>query len=446
MRIIALLISFMLAFNVKAQSDAAWLHTGLPVCYIQTEGAASIQRTEYSEATILMVADGDTVMEQTPMLIEGRGNYTWTVPKKPYKIKFQNAVQLLDLPEGKKFALLANYHDPGLIHAALGFTAGKFLDFEWVPSYAYVELVLNGEYMGNYQLVESIQARKNRIDIDKKTGFILEEIYPDRLDTERVHFFSSLEHKLYEFKDPDGEDVSEEQKAYAEDVFDELERNLSDADMEWKEYVDATSFVKWYYWVNVFNLDECNIYLVKYDNTAASKIKMGPVWDFDWGMGLTIAPPGVCSFHNIHNLRNMSYMSKLAWKQSFMEEVAQLHFSVRDMLLEHLLDYCDGLKDQLYASRELNQKRWVSYYEPPTFAAMTHDEIIERYKNWLVEHFSFLDGTLADYQDGLSGIASQDDADCQLWTLSGFRTDKVQGKTIYIRTDRTGRNAQKVLN
>lgn len=391
-----------------------------------------------------MVADGDTLLEQTPMFIEDRGNYTWTVPKKPYKIKFQNAVQLLDLPEGKKFALLAKYHDPGLIHAALGFRTGKPLDFEWVPSYAYVELVLNGEYVGNYQLVESIQASKNRINIDKKMGFILEEIYPDRLDTEWVHFFSSLEHKLYEFKDPDEEDVCEEQKAYAEDVFDELERNLSDADMEWKEYVDATSFVKWYYWVNVFNLDECNIYLVKYDNTLASKIKMGPVWDYDWGMGLTIVPPGVCSFHNIHYLRNISYLSKLAWNQSFMEEVAHLHFSVRDILLEHLLDYCDELKDQLYASRELNQKRWVSYYAP-TYYDMTWDEIIERYKNWLVDHFAFLDGVLADYQSGLPVIARQDDADRQLWTLSGVRAVTLQQRNIYICTDKSGRNAKKVL-
>lgn len=445
MRIIALLISFMLAFNVNAQSDAAWLHTGLPVCYIQTEGAASIQRTEYTEATILMVADGDTVMEQTPMLIEGRGNYTWTVPKKPYKIKFQNAVQLLDLPEGKKFALLANYHDPGLIHAALGFTAGKLLDFGWVPSYAYVELVLNGEYVGNYQLVESIQARKNRIDIDKKTGFILEEVYPDRLDVERVHFFSSLEHRLYEFKDPDGEDVSEEQKAYAEEVIDEMERNLSDADADWRESVDVKSFVTWYYWVNVFNLYECNTYLVKQANTSDSKIKMGPVWDFDWGMGLTIVPPGVCTFRNNHYLKTISHFNLLVGKQSFMQEVAKLHFSVRDKLLAHLLDYCDELKDQLYVSRELNQMRWVGYYEPPTFAAMTHDEIIERYKSWLVDHFAFLDGTLADYQDGLPGIASQDDADRQLWTLSGVRALTPQQRNIYIRTDKSGRNAKKVL-
>ena len=42
------------------------------------------------------------------------------------------------------------------------------------PAGTFTELYVNGEYKGSYQLSESIKIDKNRINIDKEKGVIVE--------------------------------------------------------------------------------------------------------------------------------------------------------------------------------------------------------------------------------------------------------------------------------
>lgn len=34
--------------------------------------------------------------------IAGRGNYTWTAPKKPYNLKFEKTISILGMREGRR--------------------------------------------------------------------------------------------------------------------------------------------------------------------------------------------------------------------------------------------------------------------------------------------------------------------------------------------------------
>lgn len=441
MRILSIISALLLCpILVNGQLDLAYLHTGLPVCYIQTANGTAISRTEFSDATIVITENEDTTFHKTPILIEGRGNATWGMPKKPYKFKFQESVLLPGIPKGRKFALMANYYDASLMRTAVGLKVGKLLRFPWVPSCQYVELVLNGEYQGNYLITEAIEAKKTKIDIDKQSGFILEYIYESRLNPQRKHFFSSRNHWLFEFKDPDGEDVSEEQKAYAENAINEFEHNLYSNRRNWKEYVDVESFVQWYYWKNILRLEECNRYYVKDDNTSSGKIKMGPLWDFDWSIGLAGGP----RYLTAHYLESKLYFSDLAKERSFMEEVARLHFTSRKAIEHNLLEYYDELQALLNKSQELNHSKWNTFSNIP-YVGMTWEEAIERDKDWLVAHLKYLDRILSKYYDQ-TGIAQTDNGyDCKpsYITLSGYHISTPAHKQIYIQTD--GRKARKVL-
>ena len=66
--------------------------TGLPVVYINTENNTPItSKDDYLKGTIKIVEDvvtrGSGDVFESEMKIKGRGNSTWTLPKKPYKIK-----------------------------------------------------------------------------------------------------------------------------------------------------------------------------------------------------------------------------------------------------------------------------------------------------------------------------------------------------------------------
>ena len=47
--------------------------------------------------------------------IKGRGNFTWTLEKKPYQIKFDSSTPVLGMPTAKTWILLANHADPSLL-------------------------------------------------------------------------------------------------------------------------------------------------------------------------------------------------------------------------------------------------------------------------------------------------------------------------------------------
>ena len=152
----------------------------LPVMYINTENNAEIvSREEYISAA--MILQGSELFNDSAWLyegaieIKGRGNSTWKrFDKKPYKIKLDAKADLLGMGENKHWVLLANYIDESLMRNALGFRFAEQLGLVTMQS-TWVDVVLNGSYVGNYLLCEQIRVSDERVDI-KDWENIAEEI------------------------------------------------------------------------------------------------------------------------------------------------------------------------------------------------------------------------------------------------------------------------------
>src|SRR5690606_4215333 len=102
--------------------------------------------------------------------VKGRGNSTWGMPKKPYRIKLDEKAPLLEMPTDKSWTLLANYGDQSLLRNDVAFEVSRRLELEYTPRQRFVELFLNGEYMGNYTLTEHVKESEDRIPIDEDNG------------------------------------------------------------------------------------------------------------------------------------------------------------------------------------------------------------------------------------------------------------------------------------
>ena len=62
--------------------------TNIPTIYIETFGNQAVaSKTDYVYATITYI-DGNTMVQYDSLQIRGRGNSTWKLAKKPYRIKF----------------------------------------------------------------------------------------------------------------------------------------------------------------------------------------------------------------------------------------------------------------------------------------------------------------------------------------------------------------------
>ena len=154
----------------------------LPAVFISTaSGSLSYIHAdkENKEAGAIRVYEnGVKTVDKELKQIKGRGNATWNYPKKPYNIKFDKKTDLLGMGKAKKWTLLANYRDLSLIHNAYGWEFAKAFGMPYTSEYVYADVYINGAYMGNYSICESVEIGETRVniaDLEKAT----EDANPD---------------------------------------------------------------------------------------------------------------------------------------------------------------------------------------------------------------------------------------------------------------------------
>lgn len=162
-----------IAVTVKSggESDRAEMFfSTLPVVYINTEGGQAITSKEKYIDAEMVVQGNETYNSKTTKLysgateIRGRGNSTWSQPKKPYRLKLDKKTDLLGMGKSKHWVLLANYLDESLQRNTLAYNLSGAMGMEQMAT-VFVDVVLNGDYVGNYQLCENIRVDPTRVDI-----------------------------------------------------------------------------------------------------------------------------------------------------------------------------------------------------------------------------------------------------------------------------------------
>lgn len=265
--------------------------SGLPMVFITTASGKEIpgKWEDWLSDSHMTIYNPDWTVDYDGAIgIKGRGNTTWSYPKKPYALKLDKKSSILGMPEHKRWVLLANWMDRTLLRNAVSFELASRTGLSYTPRGQFVELFVNGMHKGNYFLCEHIKVDENRVNIDKLDegetdgGYILElDSYYDE-----VHKFRSAVKGLpYMFKDPD--EVSADQFAFIRDYVDNLEQSLYDdarfSTGEYMEYIDIESFVDWWLVMELTGIWEPNHPKSTYmHKDKGGKLTMGPVWDFDW--------------------------------------------------------------------------------------------------------------------------------------------------------------------
>ena len=102
--------------------------------------------------------------------IRARGNSTFHAPKKPFRLKFDEKMEMLGLNGGKAYkswVLMADYYDGSMLRTYGTFKFAKALmkNEYYSSDCTHVEVYLNGEYRGVYLLCEQTQINRGRVDI-----------------------------------------------------------------------------------------------------------------------------------------------------------------------------------------------------------------------------------------------------------------------------------------
>ena len=256
----------------------------LPHIDIKTSGSAPINSTlTYVSATISINGQKKYSDYKGTAQIRGRGNTTWTYPKKPYRFKLDTKDSLLGLAAEKDWVLLANYLDGLHILNAVAMKIGKLLNMPFTNNIIPVEVTLNGIYQGAYMLTEQIEVKKNRVNIGDDGQLLLLDINYDE-----IWKFKSAAFQLpVMIKYPDLTTQAEVAPIQMQfEQFEALVAHPNFPNNNYLDYFDAEALANYLIVYMLTDNEEIDhpksTYIYK---TKTGKYTMGPIWDFDWAYG-----------------------------------------------------------------------------------------------------------------------------------------------------------------
>ena len=259
--------------------------------------------------------------EKGKIEMRGRGNSTWGLPKKPFRMKFTEKFSPIGLNHAKEksWVILAQDMDKSLLRTHLAFEYSRVL-FNPSENYHHEKAVLftpcskfinvyltgqyydsstgrtktmDGEYLGIYQMSDQVQRADGRIAVDKLKA-------SDGADPEKITGGYVLEADLHEgnhytsrgikftYKYPEDDDYDQAQYNYISNYLNEAEAalygsNYKDPENGWRKYFDEKTLADFIIIKEfVGDLDGYTSTYI-YKRRGCEKIFFGPIWDCDKG-------------------------------------------------------------------------------------------------------------------------------------------------------------------
>lgn len=417
-RAVAICLLTAVAPAMAAAADEYPQLTNVPTLYIDTEGGASVKSKEtYVKCTVRYV-DADSITIYDAANIRGRGNSTWGFAKKPYRLKFDKKQRFLgpDRAKAKSWTLLANHADKSLIRNAVASFVGTFAGQPFTAAAQPVDLVLNGEYLGSYQISDQIDVRKKRVDIveqpdtiyddtDISGGYLLEA---DGLYYQEPVYFVTDNGVGIAIKSPDDEVIQSSQKEYIQDVVQRFETALysddfADALKGYRQYVDSLTLASWYVASELTANPDCFWSTYMYKDQGDDKIYFGPLWDFDIAMNNCTRTGDVSERLMIDAGFGAGVLKPWAqrlWQDPwFVQLINRQWQSMAEQGVEQkVVEYIDSLAAVIDRSQALNFQKWSIkqrvWNELVLFS--TYTEGITYLKDFFHTHCAYLTDALAE--------------------------------------------------
>jgi len=328
----------------------------LPVLHFYMDVNTITSRHTYLESALEMYSpftdEGKWGRYNDKVQIRGRGNSTWGMPKKPYRIKFPKKFSPIGLNhcEAKSWVILAQDMDKSLLRNHLAFEASKIMfnpEEGWhdkdaimfTPCSQLVNVYFNYKYHGVYQMSDQMERHKGRIEVDKlqaADGADAEKITGGYILETDIHMsesapiaFNSSTGIRFNHKYPDDDDYDIAQFKYIEDHIAKAEAVLYSDDFKdktkgWRKYFDEKTLADFIIVKEFVGDLDGYTSTYCYKRRGNEKIYFGPVWDCDkaWRNDVRVPDPE----HNptasliIHSWYGMPYCQREDWYHRFWED------------------------------------------------------------------------------------------------------------------------------
>ena len=355
----------------------------IPTVHITTEGGKAIDsKQNYVNATFRFEDPSRFYTDEESLeltgRIKGRGNTTWGMPKKPYRIKLDEKAHVFSRWGNKDWILLANYSDKTLLRNIMAMEISRICGMSWTPMMLSVEVYVNGQYQGVYAFSDHKEIAGHRVNIEVATETDLEGGYYLELEEamDEPVCFKTVWDTPVMFHEP--EYPTEAQQKYVREWFNgfehALERVQGEHDDAYRSYIDVPSFINYYIIQEITKNPDGNVRKSTYLTKEKGKpLEMYHVWDFD----ITL---GNCDYTDFEKpegwqMRYVKWYNQLFFDPAFKKAVVDRWNELYPTLLTQVPAFLDR-QHALMAGAEsrnfdrwqiLGVKVWPNYYYFPTY-------------------------------------------------------------------------------
>lgn len=427
----------------------------LPIVLINSYGvqipdepkiAAYMQIIHHGDGRINQITDKE-FHYQGPVGIEIRGQSSQMFPKKSYGFETRNStggedkVSLLGFGEHDDWVLYAPYSDKSMLRNDLTYALGRTLG-RWQPGAQFVEVFLNGSYIGVYQLIERIKRGGERLDLNKlgntdNTGnavtggyiFKVDKIHDlepsDYFYTSPTYRYKNARTYAFSYDYPKSSNITAAQKEYLQYYLYTFENTLNSPWFAsetngYRTFIDVGSFIDFQI-INELtnNVDgyRYSTFFHKRRDDKDGKLVAGPLWDFDLGYGnlnyssrhqstqhwayLNYGPDeGYCMHWWARLMEDPRYETELKLRWTELRQ-SLLH---TDSIMAHI----DARIELLGAAVGRNFTKWPIlgvWVWPNNFVGPTYETEVHSLKNWIRHRLNWMDDqwlltTSADLAEG----------------------------------------------
>lgn len=436
----------LLGFYVNTNAQVNFTSSTLPIVVIDTDGLA-IQDEPKIDAMMGIIYNGPGQVNELndpfnefdgQIAIEKRGSSSGGFPQASYGIETRGPnqinynVSLFDWPSDNDWILYAPYTDKALMRNVLTYKLGNELG-RWAPRTQFCEVVLNGNYIGVYVLMERIKTNPGRVNIDQLN-------YSDTQDNQLTGGYIVKVDKTtaggviawtspytcqapgtgpirFQLHDPTIDTIHPLQKAYIQDYITDWEvalksSNFTDPITGYKPYIDVASFID-FFLINELskNVDGYRIstYLHKQRFSEGGKLVAGPLWDFNiaWGnsnyceggntSGWEINFNSICGGGG--EWQNPFWWNRMLQDPLFANEVKCRWTTLRQSTLSNaaLTTYIDSVAAMLSVPAARHYQKWPilgNYVWPNNFIGQSYQAEVNYLKTWIQNRTAWMDANM----------------------------------------------------
>jgi len=365
--------------------------TDVPSVYIETENRRSItSKEQYINCTLIYV-DGESMLRYENTQIRGRGNSSWwNADKKSYRVKFANKERFLGegFANAKSWTFLANHGDKTMIRNALTYDLGRFMGMKFCPAARFVDVYLNGDYRGTYQISDQVQVHKKRIEVSEENGWLLEVVNENSKEAPLIT--TTRYGIMYTIKNPKDEQLTlgkriavgqwlrSFEEAVASDQFMDPQRG-------WRAFVDENDLINWYVGAEITGNIDALYSIYMYKDGDDDKMHFGPLWDLDLGYDNSSERSLLRQMEAYLGLRDRPFekIVQRLWKDPWFAQACndRLQQLVDNGLQQYLLSHIDSLRSAIWQTQTENFRKWRINQEVYSWAKRAYYNNYDSYIN-----------------------------------------------------------------